>query len=178
MKDRITLPTCVGCPHYLCFEERLPKKQYGVLMKPGERYCLGQKRAMHFKPKDPKRRPPAWCPKRKSPCEVRIYAFKSTEDWYLHEMLCRDLGKDLMPEASRYYVEQELTIDMTPKQFWESLEEKLLSELLPITVYEHSVIEIDDGIKPVCFYKAGDGLQIIPYFDTARAQANKQEERS
>ena len=151
-------------------------KRNGVLMKPGERYCLGKKRAVRFSNQDPKKAVPAWCPKRKSPCELRIYGFKSTRDWLLHEMLCRDLKKDISPEAARYCVEQESFTEMTPKRFWDGLEEKLLSELLPVTVLTHWVIEIDDGIKPVCFYKTDSGLKITSCFDTAKARANKKED--
>ena len=170
------LPTCTDCPFYLHFGERIPRKQNGVLMKPGERYCLGRKKAIHFSAKDPKKYPPAWCPKRKSPCEVRVYGFKSTRDWYLHNMLCLDLGKDVLPEASRYCVEQESTTELTPKRFWEALEEKDLSEVLPVTVNEYWVLEIDDGLKSVCFYKTARGLRIAPLFDTERARANRKED--
>ena len=176
MRDKVLLPTCMECPCYLLFDERFAIKRNGILMKPGERYCLGKKKAVRFTPKDPKKYPPSWCPKRKSPCEVRVYGFKSTRDWYLHERLCRDLGKELSPDASRYCVEQECTTELTPQRFWDGLEEKCVSELLPVTVYEHNVIEIDDGLKPVCFYKTETSLVIVPYFDTARARANRKED--
>ena len=145
-------------------------------MKPGERYCLGKKKAVHFTAKDPKRYVPAWCPKRKSPCEVRVYGFKSVRDWYFHNRLCRDLGMDILPEATRYCVEQETSTELTPKRFWEALEEKTLSELLPVTVSKYGLIEIDDGLRPVCFYMKENGPVIAPYFDTVRARANKKEE--
>ena len=170
------LPTCTDCPFYLHFGERIPRKQNGVLMKPGERYCLGRKKAIHFSAKDPKKYPPAWCPKRKSPCEVRVYGFKSTRDWYFHNRLCLYLGKNILPDAARYCVEQEIKTELTPKRFWEALEDKFLSELLPVTVSNYGVIEIDDGLKPICFYKTENNLMIAPCFDTVRARANKKEE--
>ena len=178
MRAEIPIPTCLACPAYLLFEARYAVKQNGVLMKLGERYCLFKKRAVRFRSNDPKSLPPSWCPKRKSPCEVRVYGFKSTEDWYLHEMLCRDLGKERQPLAHNYCVEEELTTDLTPKQFWDGQKDHFLSELLPATVLSHWVIEIDDGLKPVCFYKTENGLVIAPTFDTAKARVNKKEDDS
>ena len=176
MRDKVLLPTCSGCPHFCYFDERLPRKQYGVLMKPGERYCLGKKKAIHFTAKDPKTYPPPWCPKRKSPCEVRVYGFKSPRDWYLHETLCQDLGKELSPEPSRYCLERECTTELTPKRFWDSLEDRFYTELLPVQIQTHWVVEIDDGIKPVCFYKTDSGFEIAMFFDTAKARKNRKEE--
>jgi len=176
MRDKITLPTCMGCPAHLVFSERYAVKQNGVLMKPGERYCLGKKKAVRFSAKDPKVYPPSWCPKRKSPCEVRVYGFKSARDWYLHETMCRELGKELPPEVHRYCLEQEGTTELTPKRFWDSLKEKHISDLLPFPVFNHNVIEIDDGLKPICFFKTESGMKTVSYFDTARAKANKKED--
>ena len=176
MREKIKIPTCSGCSAYLLFGEHLPKNQYGVLLKPGERYCLGKKKAVHFSAKDPKVYPPKWCPKRKTPCEVRVYGFKSVRDWALHNALCRDLGRNISPSASIYCVEEECTTELTPKQFWDGLEEQLYSDLLPVRVYNHWIIEIDDGLKPVCFYKTEAGFEIAPFFDTARARENRKEE--
>ena len=176
MRSKLLLPTCAGCECFLLFDGRLLQKRNGALLRPGNRYCLGGKKAIPFKSGDPKKYPPAWCPKRKVPCEVRVYGFKSTRDWYLHNRLRSDLGKEALPEAFRYCLEGEFTTELTPKQFWEKRKEKSLSELLPVTVFDHWVIEIDDGLKPVCFYKTEKGLEIVPYFDTARARANRKEE--
>lgn len=62
------------------------------------------------------------------------------------------------------------------KQFWDSLEERLYSDLLPVRVYNHWIIEIDDGLRPVCFYKTETGFEIVPIFDTAKARRNKKEQ--
>ena len=176
MKNEVQLPTCLACPCHVLFVERYPIKQNGVLMKPGERYCLGKKKAVRFTAKDPKKYPPSWCPKRKSPCELRVYGFKSTQDWYLHDKLCRDLGKAISPQPSHYCVEHEGTTELTPRQFWEELEEHFISELLQVPVQTYWIVEIDDGLKPVCFYKTENGVEIVPFFDTAKARANRKEE--
>jgi len=176
MRERLMLPTCSGCPAHLLFDECLPQKQYGILMKPGVWYCLGGKKPIRFAPKDPKVYPPKWCPKRKCPCEVRVYSIKSIQEWYLHDRLCRDLGRDISPSASNYCVEKECFTELTPKQFWDSLENQFFSDLLPVEIRTHWVVEIDDGIKPVCFYKTKNGFEIAPFFDTARARKNRKEE--
>ena len=48
--------------------------------------------------------------------------------------------------------------------------------LTPWLARTHWVVEIDDGIKPVCFYKTKNGFEIAPFFDTARARKNRKEE--
>jgi hypothetical protein len=37
-------------------------------------------------------------------------------------------------------------------------------------------VEIDDGIRPVCFYKTGHGYQVVWNFDTAAARKNVRED--
>lgn len=94
--------TCYECEKHLRYMESSPAKQMGVTMHMGERFCTGGKRARKFKRNDPKIYVPSWCPKRKIPSELRVYCFKSTVDWMLHERLCYDLGKEVSPEAHRY----------------------------------------------------------------------------
>lgn len=96
--------TCYECEKHLRYMESSPAKQMGVTMHMGERFCTGGKRARKFKRNDPKIYVPSWCPKRKLPSELRVYCFKSTEDWMQHERLCYDLGKEVSPEARRYAV--------------------------------------------------------------------------
>lgn len=96
--------TCYECEKHLRYMESNPIKQMGVTMHMGERFCTSGKRARKFKRNDPKVYVPSWCPKRKIPSELRVYCFKSTVDWMLHERLCYDLGKEISPEAHRYAV--------------------------------------------------------------------------
>jgi hypothetical protein len=83
---------------------------------------------------------------------------------------------DISPQPSHYCVEHEGTTELTPRHFWEELEEHYISELLQVPVQTHWIVEIDDGLKPVCFYKTEKGCEIVPFFDTAKARANKKEE--
>ena len=175
MSEKLRLPTCMGCDGHLFYSERYAKKQNGVLMKPGERYCVYGKRARRFAKSDPKNYPPSWCPKRKTPSEVRVYGFKSSCDWILHERLCSDLHKEILPEAHRYAVEYELSADLTPKQFWDAVQEEPLSSVLPVSVLTHWVIEIDDGLYPTFFYKTSKGFQIVGFFNAAVARRESME---
>ena len=43
---------------------------------------MAGKRAREMKKQDPKVYPPSWCPKRKDPIELRLYAYKDTNVWY------------------------------------------------------------------------------------------------
>ena len=57
-------PGCVGCEAHLDF---------GL-----SRYCAGfknKKRRKAFRKSDPAYKAPKWCPKRKDPCEYRIYRY-------------------------------------------------------------------------------------------------------
>ena len=109
--------TCYECEKHLRYMESSPAKQMGVTMHMGERFCTGGKRARKFKRNDPKIHVPSWCPKRKLPSELRVYCFKSTIDWMLHERLCYDLGKEISPEAHRYAVLYELHTPFSPMEF-------------------------------------------------------------
>ena len=57
-------PGCIGCEAHL---------DYGL-----SRYCGGfknRKRRKPFRKSDPAYKAPKWCPKRKDPCEYRIYSY-------------------------------------------------------------------------------------------------------
>jgi hypothetical protein len=176
MPMEIKKPICAGCPHEFYYNELTPMRQHGVMMHMGERYCTGAKRARHFRKCDPKRYVPDWCPKRKSPCEMRVYQFKRTEDWILHEKLCQALGKDIPPEGRRYALAYELHTDLSPSEFAKRCDVVPCGDLIHVAVHLHNVVEIDDGISPVCFYKTGHGYQVVWSFDTATARKNVRED--
>lgn len=54
MKYTLRRPSCAGCPHDLYYMESIPKKQFGLTMHSGQRFCTGGKRARRFKRGDPK----------------------------------------------------------------------------------------------------------------------------
>ena len=112
--------TCIGCECELQYTKSIPTKQMGVMMHMGERFCTGGKRARKFKRSDPKIYVPDWCPKRKKPCELRVYCFKNKNEWRLHEMLCHDLGMDhsmsCTPTLHRRNLPRSATMRLTPKR--------------------------------------------------------------
>ena len=175
-KAIIRQPTCFGCEHQLSYGGNFPQRRNGVMMHAGETFCLGAKKAIRFRRSDPKMHIPDWCPRQKMPHELRIYSFKSQNDWGLHDMLCRSLGQDVSPEAWRYALEAELTTELSAAEFWKRCDLEPWEELLPVAVHQHQVVEIDDGIKPVCFYSTEHGYEHAPYFDTAVAHKNKKED--
>ena len=169
-------PTCEGCTHNLYFGERFSKYQRGVTMRPGEHFCTCGKRARKFKPSDPKAKVPEWCPKRKTPCELRVYEFKSADAWYLHEMLCRDLKKEIDPSGYAYAVACEGHTELTPKAFWERCSDD--RKLLGVEIRHQNVVEIDDGLSPVSFFKTNKGYRILVAFNTEVARGNPRRERT
>lgn len=176
MKYTLRHPSCVGCPHDLYYGDAVPKKQYGVMMHCGEHFCTGGKRARRFKRSDPKIAVPQWCPKRKSPCEVRIYALKSGQDWQMFLFLSSDPNDPLCISEYRYALASSTKIDLTPQEFWNSCQNEPSTELLAADIPLYSVVEIDDGLAPAFFYKTMDGFRMVSRFNTERALANRMEE--
>lgn len=150
-----------------------PAKQLGTIMRCGEQFCTGGKRARRFRSRDPKRRVPDWCPKRKTPRELRVYGFTDTRAWLLHEQLCHSLKQEISPEGRRYAVTYAATTDLTAKEFslrcLEESDAKLLGKEVPL----HYVVEIDDGLQTRCFYKTLDGYRYEPFFNTELARSNQ-----
>lgn len=165
-------PTCALCKSYLMFSEESPKHQNGVAMHPGERYCTGFRKARRFKRGDPRIYVPSWCPKRKRPCALRVYSFTDEQNAYLHIMLSRDLGRAISSDARRYAVLHELETDLTPKEFWSRCKRESDAALVGAAVHLYYIVEVDDGIAPVCFYKTPEGYQVASGFDTERARKN------
>lgn len=176
MCDVLRRPTCSGCPHDLYYSGAIPQRAMGVTMHPGERFCTGGKRARRFKRSDPKIHVPNWCPRRKYPCELRVYTFKSTSSWWLHMSLEKDLGRVLPPEGHNYALVESLSTELSPWEFWKRLESKSYLDLLDVTLEPYSVLEIDDGLKPAFFYYVDGGFTLTPLFNAEMARQNKKED--
>ena len=176
MKYTLRRPSCVSCPHDLHYGDAVSKKQYGVMMHCGEHFCTGGKRARRFKRSDPKIAVPQWCPKRKSPCEVRIYALKSDRDRQMFLCLSGDPDDPLYISEYRYALASSTKIELTPQEFWSSCQNEPYTGLLDADIPLYSVVEIDDGLAPAFFYRTADGLRIVPHFNTEKALANRMEE--
>lgn len=161
MRDRLPQPTCTSCEHSYYHDERTSELKRGVRLQPFEHYCLGCKRPRLFRGRDPKHKIPSWCPRRKNPCEFRIYGFISADEWYLHEQLCKSFGKEIPPMSSRYAVRHEQKIELSAYDFWRRCETEPESGLLPEPIALHEVMEIDDGIKQHFFYKTKRGFRIV-----------------
>lgn len=173
MQLAVRKPTCIGCPHDLHYGEFVPKKQFGVMMHCGERFCTGGKKARRFKRNDPKINVPEWCPKRKAPCEVRVYGFKDEDAKTLHYLLCVGADSVAAPSGHRYALKRELHTELQPAEFWSRCAMEPYSDLLGFEVGLYEVLEIDDGLKPAFFYNTGNGLVIEPRFDAEKARKNK-----
>ena len=173
---KLTRPTCGSCPHHLlCRNIEASGRNKGRMI-PGERYCMACKRPRRFRRSDPKLYVPHWCPRRKSPCEVRIYCFKSMADFFLHDQLSCELGNPIRPEGRRYAVEYRLRTDLSPQEYWKRCNRESDTELLGTVVHRYHVVEIDDGLIPAYFYKAGDHYEIVRDFDAGAAQNDCEED--
>lgn len=168
--ENMTNPTCQMCDAHYHFEGKVSMELYGVMMQPCESYCVAGKRARRFRASDPKRKPPAWCPRRKSPCEFRIYGFISEQAMLMHLFLASDIGDTVNPYEHRYGLRYEGVTELTPKEFWRRLNDGGIKEVLPVPVQLYEIVEVDDGLKPVCFYRALSGYRVVSYFKTSDAR--------
>lgn len=175
MRESVRKPTCSGCPHNLYYLGTLPQKKYGIMLHMGDHCCTGFKRAHRFKRSDPKSAVPSWCPKRKNPCELRIYSFRDSGDWVLHALMCRDLKMNLRADSSKYAVVYEGHTDMQPRMFWERCRTEPDSSIFDMEIELYSVVEIDDGIQPVFFYKGFTGYTPVECFNAEAAKKNEKE---
>ena len=73
LEVKVPQPKCTFCAYHHRHAEACGTKLKGVYLRPFSRYCTGGKRPKVFKPKDPKEKVPAWCPRRITPCAVRVY---------------------------------------------------------------------------------------------------------
>lgn len=171
-------PVCSGCPHNFWYSDTIPMRKQGVMMHLGERFCLGGKKARRFKRSDPKISVPDWCPLRKTPCELRLYGFKSFRDEWMHLELCRSFDKACPPEERRYALIFEGPTELSPRDFWERCETMLnpTEELLEDPIRLYQILEIDDGVKPAFFYKTEQGFKLLHSFKAETARKNKLEE--
>ena len=159
---------CLSCPNRHTYLEHASMRGHGVTLHFGDEYCACSKKYRVFKKKDPKTYPPSWCPKRKWPCDFRVYTFKDSASWYTHQLFHRDDA----PSAYACAVRISGTVELRPTDFLSELEEKTASKLLGVKVKSGEIVEIDDGLKACCFYIGTDDVQYLPYWDAARAQQN------
>ena len=94
---------CTSCPNRLTYLDPVPRRERGVNLQFGQTYCTAGKKPRVFKKKECKVYPPDWCPKKKWPCEFRIYTFKNIRSRCMHNMF----HEDEVPSEFRYAVRQE-----------------------------------------------------------------------
>ena len=96
LEVKVRQPKCTFCPYHHRHAEACGTKLKGVYLRPFSRYCTGGKRPRVFKPKDPKEKVPAWCPRRITPCAVRVYHYKNPDTELLQSLL-RQRSSDFLP---------------------------------------------------------------------------------
>lgn len=162
-------PGCIGCDAHLDF---------GL-----SRYCAGfknKKRRKAFRKSDPAYKAPKWCPKRKSPCEYRIYSYADAQAAALARALSVDemRGELAFPMAYRYRLRAEGKTGLTPALFFEnanSSEEDSLFE--GETIGQGDVVEIDTGLAQFFFYCAASHDFRPAFFDVKRVQKTAEDSK-
>lgn len=138
-----------------------PQKIQGVVMHPGFRYCTGFHRPRCFRNSDPKIHVPSWCPKRLQPAALRIYSFKSDIARYLYN----EVGGIL---ASRYILRYAGTTTQSANE--------ILAKGVPEGQHlsEGEVLELDDGIRPIFFYRKNKRLHVTAFDKNRVEESNHQ----
>jgi len=136
---------------------------------------MGGKRPREMKKRDPKVYPPSWCPKRKEPAELRLYAYKDANIWYYRELMKRQ-GLEITPRGSEYALKREGHISMTAAEFQREVKGRFLSDILGFLPMTGEVIEINDGLKPWFFLVKERGVALLTHFDRDTALRNPYEE--
>ncbi len=85
------------------------------------------------------------------------------------------LGGHSVPEARRYMVTLESHTILTAAEFWKRCQSECPEDVLSVKIPLYGVVEIDDGLRPVCFYNAGRECAILAAFDATAARKNKAE---
>ena len=137
---------CNECPHMHYHNSITPRKVKGILLQAGDRYCTGGSRLRKYGKRDPAMRVPKWCPRRLSPCILRIYHYKSVEAEMLSFLISGQF-----PCEKDYAVKHEGSLSMTAREFVREVNGKGLYEVLGFTVISNEIIEVDDGLKPYTF---------------------------
>lgn len=166
--QRVTLFRCSNCQNQLTYLEPVSRREHGVNLQFGHSYCTAGKKYRLLKKKAAKSYPPDWCPKKKWPCEYRVYAFKDIRARCMHGMF----SETPIPSAYRCAVRVEGKVELSPVAFLAKLEDTPASQLLGVEVNMGEIVEIDDGLKSCCFYLGNDNAQYLPYWDSAKARQN------
>ena len=160
-------PGCICCEAHL---------DYGL-----SRYCTGfrnRKRRKPFRKNDPAYKAPKWCPKRKDPCEYRIYSYADERSAVMARLLETDEAGDrelVIPLAHRYRVRTEGRAGLSPKAFYEqaNAEDDASSPLPDESIRTGDVVEIDTGLGQFFFYCAAPHDFRTAFFDVKRIQTGK-----
>ena len=129
MKIRPKVPVCTDCDHVFEYKGQNPGQLGGVVVQFGEAYCTKKKKPRLLKRWHKMLRVPDWCKKRIRPSLVRIYDFASTESWLMHENLCKSLGREIGPTASRYTLSEVRQLDLDAYAFQKQVRTTPVEEL-------------------------------------------------
>ena len=177
MKIRPKVPVCTDCDHVFEYRGRNPGQLGGVVVQFGEAYCTKKKKPRLLKRWHNMLRVPDWCKKRIRPSLVRIYDFANTESWLMHENLCKSLGREISPTASRYTLSEVRQLDLDAYAFQKQIRTTPVEELLNVHLGLHQVVEVFDGVQSVILYKTLDGFVPASTFDAERARQNRREQK-
>lgn len=151
LEVKVRQPKCMFCPYLHKHDASFGMKLKGVYLRPFSRYCTGGKRPKVFKTQDPKEKVPTWCPRRISPCIVRVYHYKNPNTELLQCML-KQRGLEPIVSAIDYAVCYESPTSISAAEFQNEVSFLNLSNRLGFSLQPREVLEFDDGLHPYFFH--------------------------
>lgn len=170
--SKTSRPTCAECPNFLWFREKAPRKEHGVTLRPGGRYCLGGKRPRLFRPSDPKVYPAKWCPRKIYPYIFRVYSENIFMD------ICakgkkRRVSNGEIKYPTAYTLKFEGTSKWSGSDVLEILRQRReqdrlkglpdVEEILERRFFEGDILEFDDGLKPMFYLATWKGIRKVAF---------------
>ena len=171
MKQRsFSEPGCIGCEAHLDF---------GL-----SRYCAGfknKKRRKAFRKSDPAYKAPKWCPKRKEPCEYRIYSYADEQAAAMARLFEEDSIGDrdiVFPGAFRYRLRAEGRTGLSPKAFYEQVnaEDDAAPPLPDESIRTGDMVEIDTRLAQFFFYCVTLHDFRMAFFDVRRIKTGRMDD--
>ena len=95
----------------------------------------------------------------------------------MHENLCKSLGREIGPTASRYTLSEVRQLDLDAYAFQKQSRTTPVEELLNVHLGLHQVLWVCDGVQSVILYTTPDSYLPAPSFDAERARQNRREQK-
>lgn len=159
MKKQIPRPRCQGQPCYVENTQEEPLTVGALVLKKGDRACLGRRQPTQFARRTPRRTVPGWCPRLLKMPRWRLYDLVADYRRVYEEHYKGVKALD-QPMEGWYTLCREGDMELTARDFWREVTEENMSVklLLGFLMKPGQMLVIDDGVEPRAFYQTATKL--------------------